>query len=125
MKTAEKRAEEIESIMNQFLEIGIPIETPGVQEFIKKTKSFAEDGVGDSGSIRFEEYDRVLRYVLSTQAHVESRAVLESTKKARSKKTSMPAPAPAPVANVSNKRKPQRMCRKKPTQALANLVAME
>lgn len=124
-KDAEKRSEEVDRIMNQFLELGFAIDHPGVQAFIKTARLFAEEGIGASGTVRLDEYDRTLQYVLSTQSHIESRAVLEFTKKPRDAKKSRAAATGEPQP-PKRKTKPQRMCRSKPILSVrSNLVAME
>lgn len=91
-KPLEKREQEVESLTNQFMELGFPLDHPGVQEFIKRTKDFVFNNIGSSGTIRFDEFDRHMKYILSTQPHIESRMVLEYTKKKQPKITIMKDP---------------------------------
>lgn len=81
VKAAEKRQQEVESMMEKFLELGFPLEEPGVQEFVKVTRDYSENGIGSSGIIRFDAHNRIMKYILSTQPHVESRMLLEYTGK--------------------------------------------
>lgn len=83
-KSSEKRQQEVECMIEKFLELGFPLEDPGVQEFIKITREYSENGIGSSGVIRFDEHKRLLKYILSVQPHVESRMVLEHTGKSTS-----------------------------------------
>lgn len=79
-KTKDIRQKEVDSLMQQFLELGIPLDDPGTQEFIKITKDFVDLGHGQSGSIKFLEFNRVMKYIFSMQSHIESRMVLEYKK---------------------------------------------
>ena len=83
-KPLSKRELEVENLTNQFLELGFALEHPGVQEFVSITKDYIK-GIGSSGIIRFDEYDRHMNYIFSMQPHVESRIVLEYTKKKKPK----------------------------------------
>jgi hypothetical protein len=78
-KSQEQREKEVENLMNQFLELGISIDHPSTQEFIKITKEFAEKGYGASGILKFPEYNRDMHYILSTQSHILSRIILKDT----------------------------------------------
>jgi hypothetical protein len=85
-KNPETRQREVESLMSQFLELGIPLDEPGTQEFIKITKDFVDNCIGSSGTIKFTEFDRNMKYIFSTQPHVESRIVLEHVSGSGSRK---------------------------------------
>jgi hypothetical protein len=76
-KTLEKRQHEVDSLMKQFLDLGFPLEHESTKEVFKIFKDFEHNGNGSSGVIRFTEFDRVMRYILSTQPHIESRVMLE------------------------------------------------
>ena len=76
-KTFEKRQQESEKLLNEFLELGIALDHPGTQKFIKCIKEFTDNGIGSSGIILFEEYERVMQYIFSMQQHVDSRVVLQ------------------------------------------------
>lgn len=80
-KTQEQRQSEVDKLLEQFLELGIPLEIPGTQEFIKITKEFVQQGYSSSGIIKFPEYNRILEYVLSLQPHIVSRAIFVNTAK--------------------------------------------
>jgi hypothetical protein len=58
--------------MNQFLELGISIDHPNSQEFIKIAKEFKELGYSTSGTLKFPEYERKLIYLFSSQPHIQS-----------------------------------------------------
>lgn len=81
VKPAEKRQSEVESMMEKFLELELPLEHPGVQEFLKATREYSEKAIGSSGIIRFNEFNRVMQYILSVQPHVESRMLIDYTGK--------------------------------------------
>lgn len=80
-KPAEKRQQEVESMMERFLELGLPLEHPNVQEFVKATRDYSEKAIGSSGIIRFYDFDRIMKYILSVQPHVESIMLIEHTGK--------------------------------------------
>lgn len=71
-KTKDQRAREVEPIVNEFLQLGIPIDHPGSQEFFKVCKLFETEGVSGSGAIKLGGFKRIVVYVLSTQPHVAS-----------------------------------------------------
>jgi hypothetical protein len=79
-KTLETRENEIESLMDQFMGFGFPLDNDGVQEFIKVAKDFEMNGVASSGKINLPGFQRVISYIFSMQPHVESRIVLEHNK---------------------------------------------
>lgn len=80
-KTLEKRQQEVDNIMKQFLNLGFPIDHEGVQEFFKLVKDFEQNNISLSGTIKFPEFDRRMQYILSSQPHIESRVMLEYTGK--------------------------------------------
>ena len=55
-KSAEKRKEEVQTIMEKFLDLGFPLDHPGTQLFIKVTNDFVNHGYSASGTINFKEY---------------------------------------------------------------------
>ncbi len=71
-KTLEERSNEVENLMNQFLDLGISIEHPNTQEFIKIAKQFKEIGQSMSGTLKFPEYERKMIYLFSCQPHIQS-----------------------------------------------------
>ncbi len=71
-KTRQQRAEEVEPIMDQFLQLGIPIDHPGSQEFFKVCRLFESEGVSASGGIKLFGFKRIVVFVLSNQPHVKS-----------------------------------------------------
>ena len=71
-KTAEERSNEVENLMNQFLDLGISIEHPSTQQFIKIAKEFKENGQSMSGTLKFPEYERKMIYLFSSQPHIQS-----------------------------------------------------
>lgn len=77
VKTPEVRAKEVEHIMEQFTELGLPLEHPGVQEFIKITKDFEMNGVSASGKIKLTGYKRQIDYLYSQKVYITSRIILE------------------------------------------------
>lgn len=71
-KLLEERSAEVEKLMNQFLELGISIEHPNTQEFIKIAKEFQDCGQSMTGMLKFPEYERKLVYLFSSQPHIQS-----------------------------------------------------
>ncbi len=71
-KNKQQREEEVESIMGEFLALGIPIDHPGSQEFFKVCKLFGSEGISGSGAIKLFGFKRIVVYVLSAQPHVKS-----------------------------------------------------
>lgn len=78
-KTLEHRQQEVDNLMKQFLDLGFPLEHKGTQEFFKIVKDFEHESVSCSGIIKFTEFDRRMRYMLTTQPHIDSQIVLEYT----------------------------------------------
>lgn len=75
IKTKEQRAIEVENIMQQFLDLGLPLES--VQGFIKVAKEFEEYGYSATGKINLVGFQRVIAYKFSTQPHIVSSIKLE------------------------------------------------
>jgi hypothetical protein len=78
LKSPEKRQEEVQIIMEKFLDLGFPLDHPGTQTFIKITNDFVNHGYNASGTINFKEFGRVMEYIFSMQPHIESRVALKS-----------------------------------------------
>jgi len=76
-KTQEQRSEEVENIMKQFMDFGLPLDHTGVQEFISISKDFVNDGIGSSGLIKLTGFKRVLEYKYSNSPHITSSVVLK------------------------------------------------
>ncbi len=76
-KSEEKRKQEVQTIMDKFLDLGFPLDHPGTQEFIKISNDFINYGYGASGTINFKEFDRIMEYIFSMQPHIESRVSLK------------------------------------------------
>lgn len=72
VKTKQQREEEVEPIIQEFLNLGIPIDHPGSQEFFKVCRLFEAEGVSASGGIKLFGFKRVVVFVLSNQPHVKS-----------------------------------------------------
>jgi hypothetical protein len=79
-KTQAHRELEIESLMDQFMDFGLPLDHEGVQEFIKAAKDFQINGNSMSGKIGLVGFQRDINYVFSKQPHIESRVILEYNK---------------------------------------------
>jgi hypothetical protein len=77
-KTQEARSLEVEKIMSQFMELGLPLDMEGVQKFIKITKEYEKDGIGSSGFIKLVGLGRILEYKYSTRPYVTSEIVLRN-----------------------------------------------
>ena len=89
IKSLEERSKEVENISNQFLELGISMEYPGTQEFFKICKEFQINAISASGTIKFPVYNRLMRYIFSTQPHVTSRMILEHVAQKQQNKNSI------------------------------------
>ena len=77
-KSLEKRQEEVQTIMQKFLDLGFPLDHPGTQLFIKVTNDFVNHGYSVSGTINFKEFGRIMEYIFSMQPHIESRVALRN-----------------------------------------------
>jgi hypothetical protein len=77
VKTPEQRAAEVDHIMEQFTELGLPLEHPGVQEFIKISKDFETHGISASGKIKLSGFKRQIDYLFSQKVYITSRIILE------------------------------------------------
>jgi hypothetical protein len=77
LKTKEQREIEIENIMGQLMDLGIPLEDKGIQEVIKTAKEFEVNGISNSGKINLIGFQRTLEYIFTTRPHVESRIILQ------------------------------------------------
>ncbi len=82
IKSCEQCAKEIETLMNQVLEFGFPLDHPSIQEFIKITKEFEKNPETGacSGVLKLSGFQRNLVYILSKQPHIISRITLEYNK---------------------------------------------
>ena len=99
-KSPEQRQSEVDHLMDQFLELGFPLELPGTQEFIKITKDFVQHGQSASGTIKFPEYHRVMEYIFSMQPHVVSRVNITSTIKKPKHLANTPMPKSVDLVTV-------------------------
>jgi hypothetical protein len=77
LKSPEQRAQEVEKLLNQLKELGLPEDTPAIQEFTAIAKQFEQDGESISGKIRLYGFKRDLKYLLSRKLHIASNIVLE------------------------------------------------
>ncbi len=71
-KDAATRTSEVHHLMDQVLELGIPLDNEGFQEFISVAKDFENHAVSASGKIKLEGFKRILVYKFSNQAHIAS-----------------------------------------------------
>lgn len=78
-KTQKEREKEVSMLMEQFLELGISIEHPSTQEFIKIAKGFKDNGWSAQGVLKFKEYERKMEYLFTNQPHITSGIVLKYT----------------------------------------------
>jgi hypothetical protein len=77
-KNKEVRTSEVEKIMEQFTELGLPLEHEGVQQFIKISRDFEENGVSASGFIKLNGFKRILEYKYSMRPYITSSIVLRN-----------------------------------------------
>lgn len=70
--------QEVELIMTKFNELGLPLDHPGVQEFIKVVKDYEIHKQSASGRIPLMGFKRNIVYILSMQPHIHNRVMLEN-----------------------------------------------
>jgi hypothetical protein len=75
-KDAASRANEVQHLMDQVLELGIPLDSEGFQQFISIAKEFETHALSASGKIKLTGFKRVLVYKFSNQAHIASTITL-------------------------------------------------
>lgn len=75
-KTIETRAGEVQHLMDQVLELGMPLDNDGLQQFITVAKAFETDAQSASGKIRLSGFKRILVYKFSNQPHISSSVTL-------------------------------------------------
>jgi hypothetical protein len=67
-KPREERIKEVVTIFKKFRELGIPLETPEVQEVKLHTDAYINDGICWSGTINFQRFGRMAEVVLPRRA---------------------------------------------------------
>lgn len=77
-KSKDVRTTEVENIMEQFIDLGLPLEHEGVQEFIKISRDFEENGFPASGTIKLTGFKRILEYKYTTRPYITSGIVLRN-----------------------------------------------
>jgi len=70
------RASEVQLLMQQVLELGIPLDHDGFQEFIAIAKAFETHAHSPSGKIKLNGFKRILSYKFSNQPHITSTITL-------------------------------------------------
>lgn len=75
-RSKEDREREVQVVFNKFKELGISSELYGIDEFIKISKLFIEDGIPRSGKIKIEAINRNLHYLLSNNKKHEIQVLL-------------------------------------------------
>ena len=79
MKSLEERLEEMKQIYVKLNDLGITEQTCcGISKFKVFANDFVKNGISYSGSIKLQEINRKLVYILSTQKHIVSNVVLQS-----------------------------------------------
>ena len=79
-KTREERSAEIKNLLTKLADLEITIKTPGMLEFIKKTKPFIDDGVYWEGRIPLKGTHRILCGFLTNKKGVVSDITLKYVK---------------------------------------------
>jgi hypothetical protein len=75
-KDAAARASEVQHLMDQVMELGIPLDHEGFQQFISIAKEFESHASSASGKIKLVGFKRMLVYKFSNQAHISSTITL-------------------------------------------------
>lgn len=75
-KNVATRAEEVQLLMDQVLELGVPLDNEGFQEFITIAKEFETNALSASGKIKLNGFKRTLVYKFSNQPHITSTVTL-------------------------------------------------
>jgi hypothetical protein len=76
VKTETQRKAEVDHILQQFNEFGIPMEHEGVQKFMKIAKDFETHGYTASGVVKLVGIQRDIVFVFSQQLHITSNITL-------------------------------------------------
>lgn len=72
------RVKEMLELRKKFAELGLDEETEGMKQLVQKMNDFVKGGVGFSGKIVLEEYNRVAVCKFSLQPHSVSTIVLKA-----------------------------------------------